>query len=75
MLLLLQDAGFNTLNDLLVTDTTSIVNSTGLQKTNIVELCAYARRWKALENINHQASPEPETDHGDVETVNNELSK
>ena len=65
MLMPLLDAGINTLDDLLMCGVPLIVQWTGLPKTSVVKLCAYAHCWKALDCIKGRASPEPESDHSD----------
>ena len=52
-----------TLNDLTVCGAFSVVQWTGLPKTSVVELCAYACHWQALNLINSHLSPGAKTDH------------
>ena len=63
MLAPLQDAGMLTLTDLIACGASSVVQWTGLPKTSVVELCAYARRRQALNLVNSRLSPGAETDH------------
>ena len=70
----LQDAGMLTLDDLIVCGASSIVEWTGLLKSSVVELCAYARHCKALDHINSWVSPEVDTDHSTDEHEDEEYA-